>query len=82
MVIQSLSRLLVDHDMLSRTDLHCLLIRLVSPIPVSLRLRVADSQLKAGVRVSLDMTTLTIMRILPREVDPMVRTRSRRLEQY
>ena len=29
-------------------------------------------QLKAGVRVSLDMTTLTIMRILPREVDPMV----------
>jgi 26S proteasome regulatory subunit T4 len=32
----------------------------------------ADEQLKAGVRVSLDMTTLTIMRILPREVDPMV----------
>jgi hypothetical protein len=30
------------------------------------------SQLIAGVRVSLDMTTLTIMRILPREVDPMV----------
>jgi 26S proteasome regulatory subunit T4 len=30
-------------------------------------------QLKQGVRVSLDMTTLTIMRILPREVDPMVR---------
>ena len=29
-------------------------------------------QLKQGVRVSLDMTTLTIMRILPREVDPMV----------
>ena len=25
-----------------------------------------------GVRVSLDMTTLTIMRILPREVDPLV----------
>jgi hypothetical protein len=31
-----------------------------------------DQQLKQGVRVSLDMTTLTIMRILPREVDPMV----------
>lgn len=30
------------------------------------------NQLKSGVRVSLDMTTLTIMRILPREVDPMV----------
>ncbi|KAH9172951.1 26S proteasome regulatory complex ATPase RPT4 [Lactarius sanguifluus] len=28
--------------------------------------------LKTGTRVSLDMTTLTIMRILPREVDPMV----------
>lgn len=28
--------------------------------------------LKNGVRVSLDMTTLTIMRILPREVDPLV----------
>ena len=25
-----------------------------------------------GTRVSLDMTTLTIMRILPREVDPLV----------
>ena len=29
-------------------------------------------KLKQGVRVSLDMTTLTIMRILPREVDPLV----------
>ena len=28
--------------------------------------------MKNGVRVSLDMTTLTIMRILPREVDPLV----------
>jgi hypothetical protein len=34
--------------------------------------REANQQLKQGVRVSLDMTTLTIMRILPREVDPMV----------
>lgn len=30
------------------------------------------SKLIKGVRVSLDMTTLTIMRILPREVDPSV----------
>ena len=29
-------------------------------------------KLKTGTRVSLDMTTLTIMRILPREVDPLV----------
>ena len=28
--------------------------------------------MKQGTRVSLDMTTLTIMRILPREVDPLV----------
>lgn len=32
----------------------------------------AAMQLKAGTRVALDMTTLTIMRPLPREVDPMV----------
>ncbi|EGD83345.1 26S proteasome regulatory complex ATPase RPT4 [Salpingoeca rosetta] len=30
------------------------------------------SKLKQGTRVTLDMTTLTIMRILPREVDPLV----------
>lgn len=29
-------------------------------------------KLKQGARVALDMTTLTIMRILPREVDPLV----------
>ena len=29
-------------------------------------------KLKQGTRVALDMTTLTIMRILPREVDPLV----------
>ncbi|KNC70303.1 hypothetical protein SARC_17171, partial [Sphaeroforma arctica JP610] len=28
--------------------------------------------LKATTRVALDMTTLTIMRTLPREVDPLV----------
>ena len=30
------------------------------------------SKLTNGVRVALDMTTLTIMRVLPREVDPLV----------
>ena len=30
------------------------------------------SKIKVGTRVTLDMTTLTIMRILPREVDPLV----------
>lgn len=39
---------------------------------VSYRPALPAAKLKAGVRVSLDMTTLTIMRILPREVDPMV----------
>jgi 26S proteasome regulatory subunit T4 len=39
---------------------------------VGVRNKVSKKQLKAGARVSLDMTTLTIMRHLPREVDPMV----------
>ena len=39
---------------------------------VSYRPALPAAKLKNGTRVSLDMTTLTIMRILPREVDPMV----------
>ncbi|PPQ73230.1 hypothetical protein CVT26_015033 [Gymnopilus dilepis] len=39
---------------------------------VSYRPTLPVAKLKAGTRVSLDMTTLTIMRILPREVDPLV----------
>lgn len=39
---------------------------------VGVRNKVSKSKLVAGARVSLDMTTLTIMRHLPREVDPMV----------
>lgn len=39
---------------------------------VSYRPALPAAKLKAGTRVSLDMTTLTIMRILPREVDPLV----------
>ncbi|ODV69710.1 26S proteasome subunit P45 [Hyphopichia burtonii NRRL Y-1933] len=39
---------------------------------VGCRNTIKRENLKNGVRVSLDMTTLTIMRILPREVDPLV----------
>ncbi|KAH8547638.1 26S protease regulatory subunit 10B [Umbelopsis sp. PMI_123] len=39
---------------------------------VGCRNRVDKEKLKQGTRVALDMTTLTIMRILPREVDPLV----------
>lgn len=39
---------------------------------VSYRPALPAEKLKTGTRVSLDMTTLTIMRILPREVDPLV----------
>jgi len=39
---------------------------------VGFRTKVDVAELKAGTRVALDMTTLTIMRVLPREVDPMV----------
>ncbi|KAJ9483909.1 hypothetical protein VN97_g9481 [Penicillium thymicola] len=39
---------------------------------VGCRSKVDKSKMKQGTRVALDMTTLTIMRMLPREVDPMV----------
>ena len=39
---------------------------------VGVRTNIDQSLLKPGTRVTLDMTTLTIMRILPREVDPLV----------
>lgn len=39
---------------------------------VGCRTRLDASKLKPGTRVALDMTTLTIMRVLPREVDPTV----------
>lgn len=39
---------------------------------VGIKSRLDRSKLTIGARVSLDMTTLTIMRVLPREVDPMV----------
>jgi 26S proteasome regulatory subunit T4 len=39
---------------------------------VGCRSRLNSAKLKPGTRVALDMTTLTIMRLLPREVDPTV----------
>lgn len=39
---------------------------------VGCRTRLEKDKLVQGVRVALDMTTLTIMRMLPREVDPLV----------
>ena len=39
---------------------------------VGCRRQIDKSKLKTGTRVALDMTTLTIMRYLPREVDPLV----------
>jgi 26S proteasome regulatory subunit T4 len=39
---------------------------------VGCRTKLDKKKLTTGTRVSLDMTTLTIMRRLPREVDPMV----------
>ncbi|EIE22377.1 26S proteasome regulatory subunit [Coccomyxa subellipsoidea C-169] len=39
---------------------------------VGCRSKVDKAKLTAGTRVALDMTTLTIMRYLPREVDPVV----------
>jgi 26S proteasome regulatory subunit T4 len=39
---------------------------------VGCRKKVPRGKLKVGARVTLDMTTLTIMRVLPREVDPTV----------
>jgi 26S proteasome regulatory subunit T4 len=39
---------------------------------VGCRASINRPELKAGCRVALDMTTYTIMRILPREVDPLV----------
>jgi len=39
---------------------------------VGVRLKLDQNKLIVGTRVSLDITTLTIMRILPREVDPVI----------
>ncbi|EDW79994.1 uncharacterized protein Dwil_GK12330 [Drosophila willistoni] len=43
---------------------------------VGCRLQINKSRIKPGTRVALDITTLTIMKCLPREVDPLVYTMS------
>jgi len=43
---------------------------------VGVRPKISKDKLKPGVRVTLDMTTYTIMSILPREVDPTVHNMS------
>jgi len=39
---------------------------------VGVKAKIDRSKLIVGARVSLDQTTLTIIKVLPREVDPMV----------
>ena len=39
---------------------------------VGIRTKLDKSKLVVGTRVALDITTLTVMRILPREIDPLV----------
>lgn len=66
---------LTSFDILKPYFPHLLVIVKASSGPryvVGCRSSVPKHKLKQGVRVSLDMTTLTIMRVLPREVDPMV----------
>jgi 26S proteasome regulatory subunit T4 len=43
-----------------------------SRLVVGCRPKIERTRLKAGSRVTLDMSTFTIMSILPREVDPNV----------
>ena len=39
---------------------------------VGVKVKIDRSRLVVGARVALDQTTLTIMQVLPREVDPLV----------
>ena len=39
---------------------------------VGVKVKLDRSKLVVGARVALDQTTLTIMQVLPREVDPLV----------
>jgi len=63
------------YDMLIFRCFHTIVIVKTSSGPryvVGCRAKVDRLKLKAGTRVALDMTTLTIMKILPREVDQAV----------
>lgn len=61
-------------DVLKRLDQERFIVKASSGprYVVGCRTRLNYDKLKPGTRVALDMTTLTIMRILPREVDPTV----------
>lgn len=61
-------------DVLKRLDSERFIVKASSGprYVVGCRARLNHEKLKPGTRVALDMTTLTIMRILPREVDPTV----------
>eukprot|EP00542_Grammatophora_oceanica_P013892 CAMPEP_0194029128 /NCGR_PEP_ID=MMETSP0009_2-20130614/2960_1 /TAXON_ID=210454 /ORGANISM="Grammatophora oceanica, Strain CCMP 410" /LENGTH=409 /DNA_ID=CAMNT_0038668725 /DNA_START=56 /DNA_END=1285 /DNA_ORIENTATION=+ len=61
-------------DVLKRLDAERFIVKASSGprYVVGCRSRLDHAKLKPGTRVALDMTTLTIMRVLPREVDPTV----------
>jgi ATP-dependent 26S proteasome regulatory subunit len=61
-------------DVLKRLDAERFIVKASSGprYVVGCRARLNHGSLKPGTRVALDMTTLTIMRVLPREVDPTV----------
>lgn len=61
-------------DVLKRLDSERFIVKASSGprYVVGCRARLNHDSLKPGTRVALDMTTLTIMRVLPREVDPTV----------
>jgi hypothetical protein len=61
-------------DVLKRLDKERFIVKASSGprYVVGCRTRLDHEKLKPGTRVALDMTTLTIMRVLPREVDPTV----------
>lgn len=61
-------------DVLKRLDKERFIVKASSGprYVVGCRTRLDYEKLKPGTRVALDMTTLTIMRVLPREVDPTV----------
>lgn len=72
MALQSVGQII--GDVLKRLDMERFIVKASSGprYVVGCRTRLNHENLKPGTRVALDMTTLTIMRILPREVDPTV----------
>lgn len=72
MAIQSVGQLI--GDVLKQIDDDRFIVKASSGprYVVGCRTKLDKSKLKQGTRVSLDMTTLTIMRPMPREVDPSV----------